>query len=640
MLITIFKKLKKKYDTKYKRISRQEQAAKVSTCPHQQQQQEASGTSLNAGPSDEICAICKQEKHDANVYRWKLIGGLLLPYTLASLDLTIVASSLPFIASYFDKFDQLNWIVTAYTLTSTAFIPTFGQIADIYGRHAALQLSMAFMLVGSTLAAAAQTWGMLILGRALQGTSAAGIMNIIMIVLSDKVTLEENAKNNTLFTLVSSISYSVGPVIGGYLTNANWRYVFVISIPIAFISQIAIYFLLYKELLPGTHFRKGSRWSSILPGLATLDIGGTILFIFGVGLIILGTAWGGSTYPWVSAQVLAPIIVGGICFALFFVYEYLLEPGRLLARVFPRQAPMIPYTLFSRLDTLLIAILDFASGAALYAVFYYIGVYFSLVEAYPSSKSGVQLLFYIPGLGAGVYSAMLMCNVWPAQTFWPLTLGTIEETIGLAMLAWAISNRNTSLVNGMMVLAGAGTGSRFMPSALHIVGVWPDKIAPAMSLMRFAQPFGGTLALTIMGAVFNNKWSSSMALSGSSSASFSPHNVDSLDSISELPQSVQDVVRDVGKDAIMWAFIAILPILGISLVTGFFLGNAWIKPRKSKGDMGESQQEAGTSEVIYVPYLYALFKGNVNSFKHISKPLSEQEKMQQGAQKDVELRAL
>lgn len=280
----------------------------------------------------------------------------------------------------------------------------------------------------------------------------------------------------------------------------------------------------------------------------------------------------------------------------------------------------------------------------MYAVFYYIGVYFTLVEAYPSSKAGVQLLYYIPGLGGkhhlpttrnlpstltlllllffavGVFMATFMCNAFPAQTFWPLTLGTIEETIGLSLLAWAISHRNTTLVNGMMVLAGAGTGIRFMPSALHIAGVWPEKIAPAMSLMRFAQPFGGTLALTIMGAVFNNKWSSSSVLSGSSSSSsvsFDPHNTDSLDDISKLPQSVQDIVRDVGKDAIMWAFIAILPILGISLVTGFFLGNAWIKPSKTKtADMGESQseQEAGTSEVIYVPYLYALFKVSLSSF--------------------------
>lgn len=50
------------------------------------------------------CAKCKREKHDSRVYRWKLIGGLLVPYFLASVDLTIVAAALPFLASHFSKF--------------------------------------------------------------------------------------------------------------------------------------------------------------------------------------------------------------------------------------------------------------------------------------------------------------------------------------------------------------------------------------------------------------------------------------------------------------------------------------------------------------------------------------------------------
>lgn len=163
----------------------------------------------------ERCEICKKTKHDARVYRWKLIIGLLLPYLLASLDLTVVATALPFIASHFQKLDQLNWIVTSYTLTSTAFIPCFGQLADVFGRHPCLQLSMFLMLMGSTLCAAAQTWGMLLFGRAVQGISAAGIMNLIQIVLSDKVSLKENAKNNTIFSFIAGISYSIGPIIGG-----------------------------------------------------------------------------------------------------------------------------------------------------------------------------------------------------------------------------------------------------------------------------------------------------------------------------------------------------------------------------------------------------------------------------------------
>lgn len=97
--------------------------------------------------------------------------------------------------------------------------------------------------------------------------------------------------------------------------------------------------------------------------MATLDIGGVILFIFAVGLIILGTSWGGSTFSWDSVQVLAPIIVGGALLPVFFLYEFLLGGGRILSRLFPHQSPMLPLDLFSRKDTFVIAVIQFSAGA-------------------------------------------------------------------------------------------------------------------------------------------------------------------------------------------------------------------------------------------------------------------------------------
>ena len=75
-----------------------------------------------AEPTAEERAELKAVKSRRRKYRWKLIAGLVLPFFLASVDLTIVASALPFIASYFGEIGQLNWIVTAYALTSTAFM--------------------------------------------------------------------------------------------------------------------------------------------------------------------------------------------------------------------------------------------------------------------------------------------------------------------------------------------------------------------------------------------------------------------------------------------------------------------------------------------------------------------------------------
>ncbi|KAF3074212.1 hypothetical protein CFAM422_003784 [Trichoderma lentiforme] len=582
-----------------------------------------------SGQPNQACTCAKKPGRSNTKYRIKLIAGLVLPYFLASLDLTVVATALPFIASHFDKFDQLNWIVTAYTLTSTAFIPFYGQFADVFGRHISLQVAIFFTVIGSVLCAAAQSWGMLLLGRALQGLSSAGLNSIILVILADKVSLEENAKNNTLFTIVSGSTYAIGPLIGGYLTDANWRYVFVIAIPIAVASHVLLFFILRDELLEGTHFHKGSNWSAIFPALATLDIGGVILFIFAVGLIILGTSWGGSTFPWDSAQVLAPIIVGGALLPVFVLYEFLLGSGRILAQLFPQQSPMLPLDLFSRKDTLVIAVIQFSAGAAMYAVFYFVGIYFTLVEGKPASSAGIQLLYYIPGIAAGVYSAMYLCNRWPGQTFWPLLLGSVEEAAGLGALTWAVSASRPNIVSGMMVLTGAGTGSRFMPASLHVAGVWPERLAPAMSLMRFAMPFGGTLGLTIMNAVFNSKFASATSSLSLPSGSGNIGNIiaqdsQSLDAITKLPSALQAAVRDAGRKGVEWAFISILPILGLSVFACFVLGNVWIKHKVKKGEVASStssgqgeKQDTRASAVVYVPYLYALLKG-VDRYKHES----------------------
>lgn len=278
-------------------------------------------------------------------------------------------------------------------------------------------------------------------------------------------------------------------------------------------------------------------------------------------------------------------------------------------------------------------------------MFYFIGIYFTLVEAYPSGKAGIQLLFYIPGIGGnvailcprtnflqrsylctnsefsvGVYLAMFACNVWPAQTFAPLSTGTLVESVGVALITWAVTTRNIPLINGMMAVAGAGTGLRFMPSSLHAAGIWPDKLAPAMSIMRFCLPFGGTLALAIMGSVFNNKMASifhpSSTSSQSQSGRFDIHSGKSLDDINKLPPEVQEHIRNTGKDAVMWAFISIMPIMVISFVSGIFLGNVWIKKKRgesvdqrgqaSSTPPADDEENIESNEVVYVSYLWAL----------------------------------
>jgi hypothetical protein len=145
----------------------------------------------------------------------------------------------------------------------------------------------------------------------------------------------------------------------------------------------------------------------------------------------------------------------------------------------------------------------------MYGVLFFVGIYFTLGEEFSASSSGLRLLFYLPGLGVGAYLAMYLCNIRPRNTFSPLFLGSIIEAIGVTVLTWAFHEGHNGTIYGMMGLTGVGTGMRFMPCTLHGVAFHPTSIAPVISLLEFLTTFGGTIALSLMGSVFNNGMSSS-----------------------------------------------------------------------------------------------------------------------------------
>lgn len=580
------------------------------------------------------CAPCRKAKHDRRMYRTRMLLATVLPFLLASLDLTVVATALPFIARHFGKTNQQTWIVTAYTLTSTAFIPAFGQLAEVFGRHDMLQLALGLMLVGSVMCAATSVWAVLILGRAVQGVAAAGFFSLILIVLADRVSLRENAKLNSFVQFFAGTAYCYGPVMGGYLTRASWRWCFIISIPISVTASVFLVLFVRKDLVKGKH----SIWREPLAGLRSLDLVGTALFVASICLLILAVTWGGAAYKWSSAAVLVPLVIGALCLIAFPVWERSMEPGHTANRRLPRQSAMIPVSLFSRRDTIWLAIVQFASGAALYSVFYYLAIYYVLVEGSPPSKAGLDLLWYIAGISAGVVGASILCNVYPASTWVPLVLGTWAEALGMGLIAYGIHIQHKNILIGMTIISGFGTGVRSMPSNLMMTGVWPTKRAQGIALLRFTAPFGGTLALAIMGSVFNNKLADARGSFDLGSINpfslFSGSSSSNVDVLAGLPPDVAAYIRSQAKYAVTWAFLSIMPILGLSCVTSLLLGNVWVKTKKaavaqpegsgtiapqteksrtpglqteSSGTPGPQAPDA--SYVLLEPYLFALLRG-------------------------------
>jgi hypothetical protein len=420
-----------------------------------------------------------------------------------------------------------------------------------------------------------------------------------------------------LWVLTQTFSYAIGPVIGGYLADSGWRYLFVLPVGVSVLAIIFIFLLMRNELVRGrtTAATVESRRMKYISGLRIIDWPGMILFVLGVGLVILAIQWGGTSYTWNSSATIVPLVVGGILCIAFFIYEYLLGPGRLISRMFPRQVPMIPSTLFRKKDTSLLMIINFSAGVCLVSAFYFISYYFQLAEGYSPSQAGVQLLYYTPGLGVGVYLAMFLCNRWPRQTFFPLMWGSIVEGVGLALLTYSISIRHQTMVKVFLAISGAGTGLRFMPVVLHAAGVWSTRIPSMQSLLSFMLPLGETIGISMMGAVFSNKLSIGLnnvarQTPGLGLPSSGPP---SLDILNNLPATAKTDVQNVAARAVMWALISVLPFVGLSIVASIMLGNVWVGKPAQKAEDNKSGRMEEKGKVMYGLYLPALFTGSVKA---------------------------
>jgi len=151
---------------------------------------------------------------------------------LTSLDQTIVSAALPKILADLGDLDLLAWTSTAYLLVSTAALPIFGKLSDLYGRKGILVFGMVVFLVGSALCGLAPTMLALVVSRGLQGLGAGGIASVALTIPADLYPPAERARLQGWLASVFAVSGIVGPFLGGFLTDSfGWHWIFFINLP-------------------------------------------------------------------------------------------------------------------------------------------------------------------------------------------------------------------------------------------------------------------------------------------------------------------------------------------------------------------------------------------------------------------------
>ena len=149
------------------------------------------------------------------------------------------------------------------------------------------------------------------------------------------------------------------------MTSASWRWCFIINLPLCVlglvVAHVAIRSVLLgpQDLIRHEDMSRISSTDRFVKRLSAVDFGGVLLFLFGMGLLVLALTWAGAYAPWSDVKVVVPLAIGTALTLLFFGWEYLLLPGRWLSVIFPLQSAMIPVKLLWRRNAGLLAYINF-----------------------------------------------------------------------------------------------------------------------------------------------------------------------------------------------------------------------------------------------------------------------------------------
>jgi EmrB/QacA subfamily drug resistance transporter len=413
-----------------------------------------------------------------------VIYGLMAGMFLASLDQTIVGTSIRTIADDLHGLSEQAWVTTAYLIVSTIATPIYGKLSDIFGRRPLFIIAISVFLFGSLLSAFfATTMYELAAFRAIQGLGAGGLMSIPLAIMGDMLAPRERAKYQGYFLAVFGVSSLAGPLIGGLFAGANqilfitgWRWVFLVNLPIGIIALFMVMRFLH---LPKRSVNRGVR----------IDWWGATTVIVAVAPLLL-VAEQGRTWGWTSGGSWACYIVGAIGIAAFIFAERLMGDDAL-----------IPLKLFKSPTFSMATILGVLVGFGMFGALSTIPLYLQIVKGSTPTASGFQLLPMILGLMiSSIVSGQVISRTGRYKIF-PI-LGTAFMSLGFLVFTTIKADTNYWILGGGMLLVGLGLGQ--MMQTLTIASqnaVGPRDIGVATSSSTFFRQVGGTLGVAVIFSV-------------------------------------------------------------------------------------------------------------------------------------------
>ncbi|MEO7997040.1 MAG: MFS transporter [Gemmatimonadaceae bacterium] len=168
------------------------------------------------------------------------LAALSLATLMSSLGTSIANVALPTLAQFFDAtFSNVQWVVLAYLLASTALVVVVGRLGDVVGQRRLLLAGISVFALASLGCAVAPTLSLLIAARALQGVGAAVMLALTMAVATTTVSTTRAGTAIGLLGAMTAVGTALGPSIGGVLIAVfNWRALFFLNVPLGLLTLV------------------------------------------------------------------------------------------------------------------------------------------------------------------------------------------------------------------------------------------------------------------------------------------------------------------------------------------------------------------------------------------------------------------
>jgi len=450
--------------------------------------------------------------------------GLLLGLMLGALEATVVSTAMPTVIATLGGLAHYSWVFSAYLLTSTASVPIWGRLSDLFGRRRMYLTGIAIFVVGSALSGVATSMVQLIVFRAIQGLGAGAVLPLGMTIVGELYSLSERARAQALFSGVWGVSSILGPLVGGYITDAlSWRWVFYLNLPFGLLAAAVI--ALAYPAHPRTHAVRVD-W-----------LGAGLLFSSVTALLLALSETPIGVLPWLAAT--AVLVV-------WFI--------RVERRV---PVPILPLDLFSSPLIVRALIVAFISGTAMFGAIAYVPLFVQGVQGGSATEAGQVLTpLFLGWVSTSVLAARVTMRVGYRRM---VIAGSLLIAGGFGVLAVMQADTARAVIFAALLVIGAGLGFSVLSLLLAIqTGVDRAHLGVATSLNQFARSVGSTVGVAVMGGILTR------GLHGM------PLDAGGHGMAAGLTQ-LQGAQRDTFAAALATVFIAGAGMSLVALVVSFFL---------------------------------------------------------------------